>query len=172
MKISIINYLGNQYKFVCASKVNDINFFEFKDNNNNLIHIKADDISKYDIKNISLTSVDYYNILNVLKNKTLERIYNINYYIKLNYDSQVIYNKDTEEYKKIEDDIVRYEKDLKYYQSILESIKDYMIDFQTVQSRISIERETAIQDISSKLGIKQEEVSKQIENFLSKEDNI
>lgn len=98
-------------------------------------------------------TVNFYNELNNLKDKVLKRIGDINE--RINYiDSRLnTIDKKSQEGIKLQDTLDKYENDKKYYSSILDTIKDQIVDFQSIQSRINLEREISLSELYTQLGI-------------------
>lgn len=109
-------------------------------------------------------TINYYNELNTLKNKVLERIGKINE--QLNY-TEIRLNgidKKSEEGMKLQQTIDRYENDKKYFNDILEVIKDKLVDFQAIQSRVNLEREIDLSELYSQLGIDLSQLQSRFKN--------
>lgn len=109
-------------------------------------------------------TVNYYNELNTLKDKVVERIGKINErinYVDIRLGS---IDKKSQEGMKLQEQLDRYEEDKKYYNDILENIKDKIVDFQSIQSRVNIEREIDLAEIYSQLGIDLNELQSRFKN--------
>lgn len=109
-------------------------------------------------------TINYYNELNTLKDKVLERIGKINE--ELNYVEIRLngIDKKSEEGMKLQQTIDRYENDKKYYSDILEVIKDKLVDFQAIQSRVNLEREIDLSELYSQLGIDLNQLQSRFKN--------
>lgn len=109
-------------------------------------------------------TINYYNELNTLKDKVLERIGKINE--QLNY-TEVRLNgidKKSQEGIKLQQTLDRYENDKKYYSDILDVIKDKLVDFQAIQSRVNLEREIDLSELYSQLGIDLNQLQNRFKN--------
>lgn len=109
-------------------------------------------------------TINYYNELNTLKDKVLERIGKINE--QLNY-TEVRLNsidKKSQEGMKLQQTLDRYENDKKYYSDILDVIKDKLVDFQAIQSRVNLEREIDLSELYSQLGIDLNQLQNRFKN--------
>ena len=106
-------------------------------------------------------AVDYFAELDLIKDKVVERINKINEVLRWTESRKSLLNKDTPEYQKIESDELKYKEDLKYYQKVLENVKDKIVDFQSLQSRVNLEREIDLQELYSSIGLSPEKLENQ-----------
>lgn len=132
------------------------------ENNANKIFVKEAELKKKFVLANSPTA-DYYSELSKIKESVLARINDINQAIRYTEAKIAGMDKNTPEYDKIKTDLDKYQQDLKYYQDILEDVKDKIVDFQSLQSRITQERDIDLQTLYSEIGldpqtIKQQEV--------------
>ena len=98
-------------------------------------------------------TVNYYNELNTLKEKVLERIGKINELISYTDVRLNSIDSKSQEGMKLQQSLDKYEADKKYFNDILEVIKDKIVDFQAIQSRVNLEREIDLSELYSQLGI-------------------
>lgn len=106
-------------------------------------------------------AVDYFAELDLIKNKVVERVNKINEVLRWTESRKSLLNKDTPEYQKIDSDELKYKEDLKYYQKVLENVKDKIVDFQSLQSRVNLEREIDLQELYSSIGLSPEKLENQ-----------
>lgn len=107
------------------------------------------------------TAVDYFAELDLIKDKVIERINKINEVLRWTESRKSLLNKETPEYQKIEADEQKYKDDLKYYQKVLDNVKDKIVDFQSLQSRVNLEREIDLQELYSSIGLSPEKLKNQ-----------
>ena len=105
-------------------------------------------------------AVDYFAELDLIKDKVVERINKINEVLRWTESRKSLLEKETPEYQKIEQDEEKYKEDLKYYQKVLENVKDKIVDFQSLQSRVNLEREIDLQELYSSIGLAPEKLEK------------
>lgn len=105
-------------------------------------------------------AVDYFAELDLIKDKVIERINKINEVLRWTESRKSLLEKETPEYQKIEQDELKYKEDLKYYQKVLESVKDKIVDFQSLQSRVNLEREIDLQELYNSIGLSPEKLEK------------
>lgn len=127
------------------------------------ILIKESNIDKNFIKYSAEVgkAVDYFAELDLIKDKVVERINKINEVLRWSDSRKSLLNKDTPEYQKIEADEEKYKQDLKYYQKVLDNVKDKIVDFQSLQSRVNLEREIDLQELYSSIGLSPEKLENQ-----------
>lgn len=106
-------------------------------------------------------AVDYFAELDLIKDKVIERINKINEVLRWTDSRKSLLEKETPEYQKIESDEQKYKEDLKYYQKVLETVKDKIVDFQSLQSRVNLEREIDLQELYSSIGLAPEKLENQ-----------
>lgn len=106
-------------------------------------------------------AVDYFAELDLIKDKVIERINKINEVLRWTDSRKSLLNKDTPEYQKIDQDEIKYKEDLKYYQKVLDNVKDKIVDFQSLQSRVNLEREIDLQELYSSIGLSPEKLENQ-----------
>ena len=106
-------------------------------------------------------AVDYFKELDLIKDKVLERINKINEVLRWTSSRKNLLDSSSPEYQKIDSDEEKYKEDLKYYQKVLENVKDKIVDFQSLQSRVSLEREIDLNELYSSIGLSPEKLSQQ-----------
>ena len=106
-------------------------------------------------------AVDYFAELDLIKDKVLERINKINEVLRWTDSRKSLLEKESPEYQKIDQDEIKYKEDLKYYQKVLDNVKDKIVDFQSLQSRVNLEREIDLQELYSSIGLSPEKLEKQ-----------
>ena len=106
-------------------------------------------------------AVDYFAELDLIKDKVIERINKINEVLRWTDSRKSLLDKQTPEYQKIDADEVKYKDDLKYYQKVLETVKDKIVDFQSLQSRVNLERQIDLQELYSSIGLSPEKLEQQ-----------
>ena len=106
-------------------------------------------------------AVDYFAELDLIKDKVVERINKINEVLRWTESRKSLLEKDTPEYQKIEADEEKYKEDQKYYQKVLDNVKDKIVDFQSLQSRVNLEREIDLQELYSSIGLSPEKLTNQ-----------
>ena len=105
-------------------------------------------------------AVDYFAELDLIKDKVVERVNKINEVLRWTGSRKSLLDKETPEYQKIEADEEKYKDDLKYYQKVLETVKDKIVDFQSLQSRVNLEREIDLQELYNSIGLSPEKLEK------------
>ena len=105
-------------------------------------------------------AVDYFAELDLIKDKVVERVNKINEVLRWTESRKSLLEKETPEYQKIEQDEFKYKEDLKYYQKVLENVKDKIVDFQSLQSRVNLEREIDLQELYNSIGLSPEKLEK------------
>lgn len=125
--------------------------------------IKESNINKNFIKYSAEAgkAVDYFAELDLIKDKVIERVNKINEVLRWTESRKSLLEKETPEYQKIESDEEKYKEDLKYYQKVLETVKDKIVDFQSLQSRVNLEREIDLQELYSSIGLSPEKLENQ-----------
>jgi hypothetical protein len=103
-------------------------------------------------------AVDYFEELDLIKDKVLERVNKINEVLRWTDARKSLLSKDSPEYQKIDADEQKYKDDLKYYQKVLDNVKDKIVDFQSLQSRVNLEREIDLQELYSQIGLAPEKI--------------
>lgn len=160
----IVTHKQSGTKFIVASIINiptEENLYKLEDENGETMLIPQSSIDKFFITAATETNaVDYFKELDNIKNKVLERVNKINEVLRWTDSRKGLLNKDTPEYQKIEADEVKYKEDLKYYQKVLENVKDKIVDFQSLQSRVNLEREIDLQELYNSIGLSPEKLEK------------
>lgn len=106
-------------------------------------------------------AVDYFKELDLIKDKVLERINKINDVLRWTDARKSLLQSDSPEYQKIDTDEQKYKDDLKYYQKVLDNVKDKIVDFQSLQSRVNLEREIDLQELYNQIGLSPEKINNQ-----------
>jgi len=106
-------------------------------------------------------AVDYFAELDLIKDKVVERINKINEVLRWVEARLSLLGKDSPEYQKLETDEEKYKQDLKYYEKVLENVKDKIVDFQSLQSRVNLERQIDLQELYNSIGLAPEKLEKQ-----------
>lgn len=106
-------------------------------------------------------AVDYFEELDLIKDKVLERVNKINEVLRWTDARKSLLESDSPEYQKIDADEQKYKDDLKYYQKVLDNVKDKIVDFQSLQSRVNLEREIDLQELYSQIGLAPEKIEEQ-----------
>ena len=99
------------------------------------------------------SNILYYNQLMLMKDKVIERLSKINQAIRWVETRKGTVDSASPEYSQITKDESKFKEDLKYYTNIIERLKDKIVDYQSLQSRINIEREVDLQEFYGLLGI-------------------
>ena len=108
----------------------------------------------------STKAVDYFAELDLIKDKVVERVNKINEVLRWVDSRLSLLGKDSPEYQKLEADEEKYKQDLKYYEKVLEKVKDKIVDFQSLQSRVNLERQIDLQELYSEIGLAPEKLEK------------
>ena len=96
----------------------------------------------------------------------MERINKINEVLRWTDARKNTLDKSTPEYQKIDSDEQKYKEDLKYYQKVLETVKDKIVDFQSLQSRVSLERQIGLNELYNSIGLSPEKLEqKEVDVF-------
>lgn len=114
--------------------------------------------------------VDYFKELDTIKDKVLERVSKINEVLRWTGSRKNLLDKQTPEYQKIENDEQKYKEDLKYYTKVLENVKDKIVDFQSLQSRVNLERQIDLQELYNSIGLSQEKLENREVELIKEED--
>lgn len=101
------------------------------------------------------SNILYYNQLMLMKDKVIERLSKINQALRWVETRKGTVDSASPEYSQITKDESKFKEDLKYYTNIIEKLKDKIVDYQSLQSRINIEREVDIQEFYGLLGIEE-----------------
>ena len=157
----VINFPGSE-KIYCL------------ENEKEKLFIKASQLKKkYKKVKSAIETVDYYQELSNIKDKVMERINKINDVLRWSEARINGLEKGTPEYEKIQQDIDKYTEDDKYWKKVLEDVTDKIVEFQTLQSRVTLERQISLQELYNSLGLSQDELNDKIndkEVQLIKED--
>lgn len=153
-------------KFIVASIVKvpgDENLYKLEGKGGITALVRESAIDKCFTKQCSESgkAVDYFAELDLIKDKVIERINKINEVLRWTDSRKSLLDKQTPEYQKIEKDEQKYKDDLKYYQKVLENVKDKIVDFQSLQSRVNLEREIDLQELYSSIGLSPEKLENQ-----------
>lgn len=162
----IVTHKSSGERFIVASviKVPDAEtLYKIEDKSGQSMLIKESTINQSFIKYSAEAgkAVDYFAELDLIKDKVVERINKINEVLRWTGSRKSLLNKDTPEYQKIEADEEKYKEDLKYYTKVLETVKDKIVDFQSLQSRVNLEREIDLQELYSSIGLSPEKLENQ-----------
>ena len=103
-------------------------------------------------------AVDYFAELDLIKDKVVERVNKINEVLRWVESRKSLLGKDSPEYQKLEADEEKYKQDLKYYEKVLDNVKDKIVDFQSLQSRVNLERQIDLQELYSSIGLAPEKL--------------
>lgn len=153
-------------KFIVASIINvpgEENLYKLETFSGNTKGLVKESIINTRFKKQSAESgkaVDYFAELDLIKDKVVERINKINEVLRWTDSRKSLLDKQTPEYQKIEDGEIKYKDDLKYYQKVLENVKDKIVDFQSLQSRVNLEREIDLQELYNSIGLSPEKLEK------------
>lgn len=151
-------------KYIVASIIKSLDekFYKLESKDGKKFLISEKDINKnFNKVEASEQAVDYFKELDVIKDKVLERINKINDVLRWTDVRKSTLDSSSEEYLKIEQDEVKYKEDLKYYQKVLETVKDKIVDFQSLQSRISLERQIDLNELYNSIGISPEKLEQE-----------
>ncbi len=133
-------------------------------NNKNTIFVTASQLkNNYKKVKSAIETVDYYQELTNIKDKVMERINKINEVLRWSEARINGLEKGTPEYEKIDTDIEKYKDDDKYWKKVLEDVTDKIVEFQTLQSRVTLERQISLQELYTSLGLTKEDLDKKIE---------
>lgn len=165
-------------KFIVASIINvplSENLYKLEDSCGETTLVPESAINKSFIKKIKsehLTSVNYFEELDNIKDKVLERVNKINQVLRWTDARKNLLDKETPEYQKIEKDESKYKEDLKYFQKVLDTVKDKIVDFQSLQSRVNLEREIDLQELYAQIGLAPEKIeTKDVEIIKPQKDD-
>lgn len=150
-------------KFIVSSIINfpeQETLYKLEDKNGKTTLIKESAFNNLFIKQSAETTkaVDYFAELDLIKDKVVERINKINEVLRWVESRLSLLGKDSPEYQKLENDEEKYKQDLKYYQKVLENVKDKIVDFQSLQSRVNLERQIDLQELYSSIGLAPEKL--------------
>lgn len=150
-------------KYIIASIVNvpnDETLYKLEDNQGQSILIKRSTFDRYFIKqsNDATKAVNYFEELDLIKDKVIERINKIKEVLRWVESRLSLVGKDSPEYQKLEQDEEKYKQDLKYYEKVLENVKDKIVDFQSLQSRVNLERQIDLQELYNSIGLSPEKL--------------
>ena len=152
------------YRYIVSSIIKGLEqtYYKLEDNVGSTYLLSEDVINtKFNKVQASNQSVDYFKELDNIKDKVLERINKINDVLRWTDARKNSLDKSTPEYQKIEADEQKYKEDLKYYQKVLETVKDKIVDFQSLQSRVSLEREIDLNELYNSIGLSPEKLEQQ-----------
>lgn len=139
------------------------NLYKIEDDNGFVKLVAEAKINKNFIKKVKsehLSSVDYFSELDNIKDKVLERVNKIQEVLRWVEARKNLLDKQSSEYEKLDQDEVKYKEDLKYFQKILDTVKDKIVDFQSLQSRVNLEREIDLQELYAQIGLSPEKLEK------------
>lgn len=150
-------------RYIVASIINipeSETLYKLEDSNKNITLVKESIINSNFIKQSAEHSkaVDYFAELDLIKDKVVERVNKINEVLRWVDTRLSLLGKDSPEYQKLENDQEKYKQDLKYYQKVLENVKDKIVDFQSLQSRVNLERQIDLQELYSSIGLSPEKL--------------
>ena len=153
-------------KFIISSVINmpeQETLYKLEDEKGQSIIIKQSTLDTSFIKQSSEAgkAVDYFAELDLIKDKVVERINKINEVLRWVEARLSLLGKDSPEYQKLETDQEKYKQDLKYYEKILENVKDKIVDFQSLQSRVNLERQIDLQELYNSIGLSPEKLEQQ-----------
>lgn len=162
----ILTHKSSGERFIVASIIkvpNEETLYKIEDNTGDSMLVKESTINKNFTKYSAEAgkAVDYFAELDLIKDKVVERVNKINEVLRWTESRRSLLNKDTPEYQKIEADEEKYKQDLKYYQKVLDNVKDKIVDFQSLQSRVNLEREIDLQELYSSIGLSPEKLENQ-----------
>ena len=162
----IVIHKKSGIKYIVASIINvptSQNLYKLEDDLGETALVTEDYINKNFIKKSAEAgkAVDYFKELDLIKDKVLERINKINEVLRWTDARKNLLNKETPEYQKIDQDELKYKEDLKYYEKVLEKVKDKIVDFQSLQSRVNLEREIDLQELYNSIGLSPEKINNQ-----------
>ena len=150
-------------KFIISSVINvpeQETLYKLEDKEGKTALIKESVLNNLFIKQSSESgkAVDYFAELDLIKDKVVERVNKINEVLRWVESRKSLLGKDSPEYQKLEADEEKYKQDLKYYQKVLENVKDKIVDFQSLQSRVNLERQIDLQELYSSIGLAPEKL--------------
>lgn len=153
-------------KFIVASIIKvpqNEDLYKIEANNRESMLVKKSTIDKYfTIQSAEAgKAVDYFEELDLIKEKVLERVNKINEVLRWTDSRKSLLDSNSPEYQKIDADEQKYKDDLKYYQKVLDNVKDKIVDFQSLQSRVNLEREIDLQELYSQIGLSPEKIDQQ-----------
>ena len=150
-------------KFIISSVINvpeQETLYKLEDKEGKTTLIKESVLNNLFIKQSAESgkAVDYFAELDLIKDKVVERVNKINEVLRWVESRKSLLGKDSPEYQKLEADEEKYKQDLKYYQKVLENVKDKIVDFQSLQSRVNLERQIDLQELYSSIGLAPEKL--------------
>ena len=150
-------------RYIVASIINipeAETLYKLEDSNKNIRLVKESIINSNFIKQSAehAKAVDYFAELDLIKDKVVERINKINEVLRWVESRLSLLGKDSPEYQKLQNDEEKYKQVLKYYQKVLENVKDKIVDFQSLQSRVNLERQIDLQELYSSIGLAPEKL--------------
>ena len=154
---------GTRYIVASIIKVPEAEtLYKLEDNNGKTRLVDETTINRNFVKYSAESgkAVDYFAELDLIKDKVVERVNKINEVLRWTDSRKSLLDKQTPEYQKIEADEQKYKDDLKYYQKVLETVKDKIVDFQSLQSRVNLEREIDLQELYNSIGLSPEKLEK------------
>ena len=156
-------------KYIVASIIDicDSKLYKLEDYNGNKSLVDESKInSSFNKIEAASQAVDYFKELDLIKDRVLERINKINEVLRWTDARKNTLDKSTPEYQKIDSDEQKYKEDLKYYQKVLETVKDKIVDFQSLQSRVSLERQIDLNELYNSIGLSPEKLEqKEVDVF-------
>lgn len=150
-------------KFIISSVINvpeQETLYKLEDKEGKTTLIKESVLNNLFIKHSSESgkAVDYFAELDLIKDKVVERVNKINEVLRWVESRKSLLGKDSPEYQKLEADEEKYKQDLKYYEKVLDNVKDKIVDFQSLQSRVNLERQIDLQELYSSIGLAPEKL--------------
>lgn len=150
-------------KFIISSIINmpeQETLYKLEDERGQSVIIKQSTLDASFIKQSAESgkAVDYFAELDLIKDRVVERVNKINEVLRWVESRKSLLGKDSPEYQKLEADEEKYKQDLKYYQKVLENVKDKIVDFQSLQSRVNLERQIDLQELYSSIGLAPEKL--------------
>lgn len=158
---------GNKYIVSKIINLENEQYYKLEDNNGETKLINSSVINSNFNKILAKSqAVDYFKELDLIKDKVLQRVNKINEVLRWTDARKNTLDSNSPEYQKIEKDQIKYKEDLKYYQKVLETVKDKIVDFQSLQSRISLERQIDLNELYNSIGLSPEKLEqKQVDVF-------
>lgn len=150
-------------KFIISSVINvpeQETLYKLEDKNGKTSLIKESVLNNLFIRHSAESgkAVDYFAELDLIKDRVVERINKINEVLRWVESRKSLLGKDSPEYQKLEADGEKYKQDLKYYEKVLDNVKDKIVDFQSLQSRVNLERQIDLQELYSSIGLAPEKL--------------
>lgn len=162
----IVTHKTSKERFIVASIIkvpNEETLYKIEDTTGDSMLVKESTINKNFTKYSAEAgkAVDYFAELDLIKDKVVERLNKINEVLRWTESRKSVLEKESPEYQKIEADEEKYKDDQKYYQKVLENVKDKIVDFQSLQSRVNLERQIDLQELYSSIGLAPEKLQNQ-----------